>query len=63
MKKCLGNIVLQAFIVKGILLNNQESEYVLNESIAFAMNNKQYSLILTNGLKMLVDEMWERDEK
>ena len=76
MKKSRGNIVLQAYIVKGILLNNQESEYhvlILNESTAFAIYKflhyierstlNETNLIFAYSLKMPIEEMWEIDDK
>jgi hypothetical protein len=76
MKKGRGNIVLQANIVKGILLKNQESEYhvlILNESIAFAIyiflhyiernTLNETKLIITYSLKMPIEEMWQIDDK
>lgn len=75
MKNGSGNIVLQAYIVKEILLNNSHSVFdvlIHNQSSAYAIYKllcliesdtlNETTLLFTYSLKMIIQEMWERDK-
>ena len=75
MKNGSGNIVLQAYIVKEILRNNSHSVFdvlIHNQSSAYAIYKllcliesntvNETTLLFTYSLKMIIQEMWERDK-